>query len=111
MRRILFIVLIAALVAFGVYRWQRLNAQLRGKERTAERYTPAEGPRISPKDVQVLAALDSEYTRLVQAVIPSVVSITTSRQVPGRVFDPLDFLRGQRSLGELDKQTFLGSGV
>jgi serine protease Do len=113
MRRSLFIFLVAALVVFGFYRWQRLNSQLRSEGRVAEQYTPAEGPRINPKDVQVLSALDVEYTRLVQAVVPSVVSLTTSRQVPQRVFDPLDaFLRQLQPRPPAErKQTSLGSGV
>lgn len=112
MRRSLFVFLIAALVAFGVYRWQRLNSQLRGERRVTEQYTPAEGPRINPKDVQVLTALDAEYTRLMQAVVPSVVSIKTSRLVAERVFDPRQYLFGQRrpQFAE-NKQTSLGSGV
>ena len=80
MRRSLFIFLVAGLVAFGVYRWQQVNSQLHGGKRAGQ-YTPADGPKIDPKDVQVLSALDSEYTRLVQAVVPSVVSITSSRRV------------------------------
>ncbi len=116
MRRSLFIFLVAALIAFGVFRWQRLNSQLHSEHRTAEKYTPAEGPKIDPKDVQVLAALDSEYTRLVDAVIPSVVSITTSRrvQIPGSaVIDPFEFFfRNHRPRSPQERvQTSLGSGV
>jgi len=59
MRRSLFIVLITALVAFGAYRWFQLDHRLRERP-TADQYTPAEGPKIDPKDVQVLTALDGE---------------------------------------------------
>lgn len=111
MRRALFIVLIAGLIAFGIYRWQRLNSQLRDGQPAPERYTPAEGPKINPKDVQVLSALDAEYTRLMQAVIPSVVSITTSKHVPERGMDLFDLLRGQRVPNQESKQYSLGSGV
>ena len=120
MRRSLLIFLVAALIAFGIFRWQRLNSQLHGElhgeRRVAEKYTPAEGPKIDPKDVQVLAALDSEYTRLVDAVIPSVVSITTSRrvQIPGSAaVDPFEFFfRSRRPRSAQDRiQTSLGSGV
>src|SRR3954447_2207945 len=96
MRRSLFIVLVAGLVAFGIYRWQQLNARLHGPH-TTEHYTPAEGPKIDPRDVQVLAALDAEYTRLTQAVVPSVVSITTSRRVlRNQNIDPFEFLFRRR---------------
>jgi serine protease Do len=116
MRRSLFIFLIAALLVFAIYRWQRLDHSMHGGGR-AERYTPASGPKIDLKDVQVLAALDSEYTRLVDAVVPSVVSIATSRhvQVPQPAGNnPLDmFFRNRRLLQAPREriQTALGSGV
>ena len=114
MRRSLFIFLVAALVVFAIYRWQRLNHQVGAR---TERYTPASGPKIDIKDMQVLAALDSEYTRLVDAVVPSVVSITTSRRVQvtqSTGNTPLDmFLRNRRLLPAPREriQTALGSGV
>ena len=88
MRRILFIVLLTALTAFGFYRWQRLNALAQTGPPGAKKYTPAAGPRIDPKDFQVLTALDAEYTRLTAAVMPSVVSIASSRTVTGFPFLP-----------------------
>lgn len=110
MRRSLFIVIIAALVAFGLYRYLQLDHRLHGQGSSAQ-YTPAEGPRIDPKDVQVLTALDAEYSRLVHAVLPSVVSITSSRklQTP-QVVDPLEFLFRRRTPQQQD-QVQLGSGV
>lgn len=110
MRRTLFICLIAALVAFGFYRWSQLDHRLHG-QRVSEQYTPAEGPRIDPKDVQVLTALDAEYTRLVHAVIPAVVSITASRKVQTpQVTDPFEFLFRRRSPTQ-QGQVQVGSGV
>jgi len=110
MRRTLFICLIAALVAFGFYRWSQLDHRLHG-QRVSEQYTPAEGPRIDPKDVQVLTALDAEYTRLVHAVIPAVVSITASRKVQTQqVTDPFEFLFRRRSPAQ-QGQVQVGSGV
>ena len=116
MRRSLFIFLITALVAFGLYRWLQLDQRLNEGRRTAEHYTPAEGPKIDPKDIQVLAALDAEYTQLVQAVVPSVVSVTTSRRVPAGspvIIDPFEFLFRHRRLPGPQQQvkTSLGSGV
>jgi Do/DeqQ family serine protease len=110
MRRSLFIFIIAALIAFGVYRWSQLDQRLHG-QRVSGQYTPAEGPRIDPKDVQVLTALDAEYTRLVHAVIPAVVSITASRkyQTP-QVTDPFEFLFRRRSPAQ-QGQVQVGSGV
>ena len=110
MRRALFIFLIAGLVTFGVYRWQRLNNNdIPNGRRVAEQYTPAEGPRIDPKDVQVLAALDAEYARLTQAVVPSVVSITSKRTLRNQPPNLFDILRRQRRTQPT--QTSLGSGV
>src|SRR5277367_5382979 len=101
MRRSLFIFLVAALLVFAIYRWQRLEHLVHDGGHT-ERYTPASGPKIDLKDVQVLAALDSEYTRLVEAVVPSVVSIATSRRVQvaqSAGNNPLDmFFRNRRML-------------
>lgn len=108
MRRTLFIFLVVLLTGFGLYRWQRLNRQLQDGRRLAEQYTPAEGLKINPKDVQVLSALDAEYTRLVQAVVPSVVSITTSRR--GATPDPIEMFFGVRR-PHTSRQTSLGSGV
>jgi serine protease Do len=121
MRRSLFLFLIAALVSFGLYRWLQLNHRLHHRQ-TAEQYTPAEGPTIDPKDVQVLSALDAEYTRLVQAVIPSVVSITSSRHLAQHpaILDPMELLLRLRRRQALpqdrqnlpqQEQLSLGSGV
>lgn len=116
MRRSLFIVLLVSLVAFGLFRWKQLDAQIHGGPRVPEHYTPASGPKIDAKDIQVLSALDAEYTRLVHAVVPSVVSITTSRKVqaPGdQITDPFDFyFRNNRPRRPQDRTQFsLGSGV
>src|SRR5436305_746241 len=114
MRRSLFLFLLAALAAFGVYRWLQLDRRGHAGAHP-EQYTPAEGPRIDPKDVQVLSALDAEYTRLVQAVVPSVVSITTSRRLPAGApanMNPLEsLLRGGLPVPAEQKKTSLGSGV
>lgn len=106
MRRSLFIVLLVVLVGFGIYRWHRLNGGALPGASGAKKYTPAEGPRIDPKDVQVLTALDAEYSRLVAAVVPSVVSITTSRAAPAQ--DPLELFFGK---GQARGQHAQGSGV
>ena len=116
MRRSLFIFLVTALAAFGLYRWLQLDHRLHGSGHGAEQYTPAEGPKIDPKDIQVLTALDAEYTRLVQAVVPSVVSITTERRAPTQgpgAVDSLEFLiHNHRLPGPQDQvKTSLGSGV
>ena len=115
MRRSLFLFLIAALVAFGLYRWVRLDHRLHSGAHGSEQYTPADGPKIDAKDIQVLSALDTEYTRLVQTVVPSVVSITTSRRLPAGgpvILNPLELLRNRGLPEPREKvKTALGSGV
>jgi len=115
MRRSFFLFLITALVVFGVYRYWKLTHDRPGFRRTTERYTPATAPKLDLKDVQVLAALDSEYTRLVEAVVPSVVSITTSGTVivPRQIIDPFElFFPGRRPRTAIEQQrASLGSGV
>ena len=44
-----------------------------------EKYTVAPGPYINPADVNVLAALSHQRVLLAKAVVPSVVSINTTR--------------------------------
>jgi serine protease Do len=114
MRRSFFIFLLSALLVFGLYRYYRLSHDSPGSRRVAERYTPAEGPKLDTKDVQVLAALDAEYSRLINAVVPSVVSITSSRTVRlQQRIDPLDFFfPNRRTRAPVERQqSSLGSGV
>ena len=106
MRRTLFLILLAALVAFGAYRWHRLHDATPDRAASAQNYTPATGPRIDPKDVQVLTALDAEYTRLVAAVTPAVVAINAASA--GTEPDPFRLLFRGRAGRE--KQA-MGSGV
>ena len=47
-----------------------------------EKYTVADGPRVKVADVDVLAALSRQRVLLARAVVPSVVSITTSKIIP-----------------------------
>lgn len=115
MRRSFFVFLLTALVSFGAYRYWRLSHEARGPNRASERYTPATSPKLDLKDVQVLSALDAEYSRLVEAVVPSVVSIATSGRVLIRpqVTDPLElFFPHLRNRTPVEQQrSSLGSGV
>jgi serine protease Do len=113
-RRSFFLFLLSALIVVGVYRYYRVGNGSVGPRRVPEHFTPAAGPKLDLKDVQVLSALDAEYSRLVQAVVPSVVSITSSRTVrlQQRV-DPMEFFfpnRARRAPLE-QQQSSLGSGV
>lgn len=108
MRRSLFLLLIIGLLAFAWYRHEQLG--LGDSRRRPEKYTPAEGPTINLKEVEVLAALDAEYSRLVDAVVPSVVSIASRGVARQRYMDPLDIFR-RRGAAPERVQTSLGSGV
>lgn len=101
-RRLLLILLIGVL---GGYAWWRYD------HRSRETFTPASAPKLGPDDVPVLAALDAEYIRLIEAVVPSVVSITSSRTVlqPAPITVE-DYLMGRQRQQQV-KSTSLGSGV
>ncbi len=101
MRRLFFLLLIAALVVFGWWRYQHLT-------KPATAYTPAGKQRLDPKDLQILSALDEEYTKLAAAVVPSVVSIASSNPRPDGPANPLELLFGGRNR---KPRYSLGSGV
>lgn len=107
MRRTAFLILLGALIAFGVWRYQYLTRGSRGRESS---FTPADAAGIDAKNLPVLTALDAEYTRLVEAVVPAVVSITSLNQRPNprTMLDPLELLFGPRQQAP---QYSLGSGV
>jgi len=93
MRRFLLFVFVVAVCVFALYRW----TEGRGPKLVPEQFTPAEGPKVSDDDVHVLEAMDSEYTKLVQAVVPSVVSITATKRVESpEVEDPFELFFGRR---------------
>ena len=108
MRRSLFLLLIIGLLAFAWYRYDHFGSG--NSRRHPEKYTPASGPRINLKDVEVLSALDAEYSRLVDAVVPSVVSINSRSLARPRYVDPLELFR-RRGAPQQRVQSSLGSGV
>jgi serine protease Do len=75
---------------------------------------PAVAPKLESLQVPVLTALEEEYTKLVQAVVPSVVSITTQKRIRQRVpvvVDAFDLFFGPRQRVVEQTETGLGSGV
>jgi len=83
-------------------------------QRRPEKFTAAEAPSIGPGDVRGLLALDEEFTKLVESVVPSVVSINTAKRVRApQIVDPFDLLFGRRLRrgGGERIETSLGSGV
>jgi serine protease Do len=105
-RRILFFIVIGLL---AVYAWYRFDQ--RDGRRAPEKFTPAEAPKLNLEDVKVLAAIDHEYTKLINEVVPSVVSITSSRTVLQRAPLTLEDLVRGRQRAQYAKSTSLGSGV
>jgi serine protease Do len=106
MRRLLPLLIVGVLLGYGWWRFEH-----RTSSRTTEKYTLPDAPALNLDDVKILEATDAAFTRLVQAVMPSVVSVTSSRDVYQRL--PLtieDLLRGQQRL-QSGKTTSLGSGV
>ena len=69
-----------------------------------EKYTLASDSSIDPKTIPTLAGLDRERRALVSSVIPSVVSVKTSKKVAIRrqyALDPFEFFnRNPRALSQ-----------
>src|SRR6202051_4640707 len=110
--KFLFFVLLLALAISLIYVWQgRQPGQAQVK---VEKFTPADKPSLDLNSVDVLQRLDEEYTKVANAVVPSVVSITTTKTVSRRMpVDPLELFFGRRFSDESPQQkvTSLGSGV
>jgi serine protease Do len=111
--KFLVFVLLLALAISLIYVWEaRQPGQGQVK---VEKFTPADKPSLDFNSVDVLQRLDEEYTKVTAAVVPSVVSITTTRTVTRRMpIDPLELFLGRR-FGDQNqgqqKVTSLGSGV
>ncbi|MEI8342818.1 MAG: Do family serine endopeptidase, partial [Verrucomicrobiota bacterium] len=111
MKKFLLFVLFVALFVAGLYWWK----EMRPSVPRPENFTPAESVNIKGGIPRGLMARDEELTNLVESVVPSVVSITTSRrvQLPTMV-NPLAQLFGQQFPGSPPRegiQNSLGSGV
>src|SRR5215211_1035911 len=116
---LLFVGLLAAAIsALYDYRLKHGGLNLTGRA-TPEKYTLASAPIIDPKQVGTLDALNRERRSLVSSVLPSVVSIRTSKKVPLRRqygMDPFEFFyRNSRQFRNPNEQAMvqnsLGSGV
>ncbi len=110
MRRFILFVLIVAICVYGLYRW----TEKRPEEQFPQHFTPAAGPKLSYDDVNVLEEMEKEYTRLVQAVVPSVVSIVATKRVEApAVVDPFELFFGGRArmAPQTEEMRSLGSGV
>ncbi|MCX6967264.1 MAG: trypsin-like peptidase domain-containing protein, partial [Verrucomicrobia bacterium] len=108
MKRFLLFVILVALGLLAVSRWNQ-------HRRVPEAFTPAQVSQLRLGDTPALAAIDTETSRLVEAVVPAVVSITTSRKVTTpQIVDPFEFFFGRRRGTPAPQEAIknsLGSGV
>jgi serine protease Do len=123
MKNLLKFFLLVLVLSAGVsllYDYQLRHGKLSfGPRTTPEKYTLSESSPIDLKEVASLQSLSNERRKLVAAVIPSVVSVKTTKKIPVRRqygLDPFDFFRGNlpqfRGPGdEALVQNSLGSGV
>ena len=113
---LLFVLLVSAGIS-ALYDYRLKTGGLNFLASTSEKYSLATAPSVDPKDVAGLENLNRERRALVSSVIPSVVSIKTSKKVPvRRQLDLSDFFnRNPRQFrnpnDEALVQNSLGSGV
>jgi serine protease Do len=111
--KFLVFVLVLALAISLIYVWE--GRQPGQPEVKAEKFTPADKPTLDLSSVDILQRLDAEYTKVANAVVPSVVSITTSKTVSRRMpVDPFELFFGRRFSDEgpaQQKVNSLGSGL
>jgi serine protease Do len=122
MKNFLKFLLLVLVLSAGVsllYDYQLHRGQLSLTNRSKpEKYTLATEPAVNPKSIASLASLSDERRKLVAGVIPSVVSVKTTKRIrrPQTGLDPFDFFRGnfRQYRGPEDEamvQNSLGSGV
>jgi serine protease Do len=117
--KFLFFVLLVSAGISALYNHRLKTGGLNFLAVTSEKYSLATNASVDPKDVAGLEALNRERRALVGAVIPSVVSIKTSKKVAVRKqyqLDPSDFFnRNPRQFRNPNEeamvQNSLGSGV
>lgn len=117
--KFLFFVLLVSAGISLLYDYRIKSGGLKFLAVTSEKYSLAVNASVDPKDVAGLEALNRERRALVSAVIPSVVSIKTSKKVALRrqyQLDPSDFFnRNPRQFRNPNEeamvQNSLGSGV
>jgi serine protease Do len=115
---LLFVVLVSGGIS-ALYDYRIKSGGLKFLAVATEKYSLATNPTVDPKDVAGLENLNRERRALVGAIIPSVVSIKTSKKVAVRKqyqLDPGDFFnRNPRQFRNPNEeamvQNSLGSGV
>jgi serine protease Do len=115
---LLFVLLVSAGIS-ALYDYRLKTGGLKFLAVAPEKYSLATNASVDPKDVAGLESLNRERRALVSAIIPSVVSIKTSKKVAIRrnyQLDPSDFFnRNPRQFRNPNEeamvQSSLGSGV
>ena len=123
MKNLLKFIVFVLLISAGIstlydYRLKHGGLKLLARA-TPEKYTLASAPSVDPKDVAGLENLNRERRALVSSILPSVVSVKTSKKVAVRrqqSLDPFEFFnRSPRQFrnpnDEAMVQNSLGSGV
>ena len=112
MKRFLIFLSCVVLFVLGVYAWKQAQTSPGG---LSAKVTLATQPPLDPAQIPSLQAIDAEFTKLVNSVVPSVVSITTTTRVrtpaaPG-VFDPFADEGRFHGVPRESVENSLGSGV
>jgi serine protease Do len=115
---LLFVLLVSGGIS-ALYDYRLKTGGLKFLAVTSEKYSLATSPSVDPKEVAGLENLNRERRTLVSSVIPSVVSIKTSKKAPVRrqyQLDPSEFFnrnprQNRNPNEEAMVQNSLGSGV
>src|SRR4051794_35973946 len=113
---LVFVLLLSLGISF-IYDYRLKHGGLPLARIAPEKYTLASSPSIDPKTIPTLDSLQRERRALVSSVIPSVVSIKTSKKVPVRRMMSLEdfFFQSPRQNRNPNDQALvqnsLGSGV
>jgi serine protease Do len=122
MKNFLKFLVFVVLVSLGIsllYDYRMKHGGLAGPSRTPEKYSLATAPPVDRKEIGTLEEFNRERRSLVSNVIPSVVSVKTSKKIAVRrqnALDPFEFFfRNPRQFRNPNEeamvQNSLGSGV
>src|SRR4026209_1290175 len=121
MKNFLKFLVFVVLVSFGIsllYDYRMKHGGLVGPSATPEKYSLATAPPVDRKEIGTLEQFNRERRTLVSNVIPSVVSVKTSKKIAVRrqALDPFEFFFGGQQQFRNPKeeamvQNSLGSGV
>ena len=115
----LFVAIVSILISWLYDYKMRHGSLTTADRRTPEKYTLPTESTVNPKEIASLDAINRERRELVNSVVPSVVSIKTSKKISVRrqmQLDPFEFFfpNSRRNGGSRDEslvQNSLGSGV